>query len=253
MREAEIHSAIIFFNHRQFYKSLGYPNLKDTDVIISGYNLDIDSGTVETIWPNGGIYAWPTQARTIGLVSDSANDDAAGTGARVVRVEGLDANGDLYEEDIDMDGTTAVSKSQPLLAVNKLTVIETGTGRANAGTITATAATDNTVSATIPVGKNQSLQCVMMVPNDRDFLLRSYYGNLRDVNASINVELKINIGDGIFRTVHTVTARLGGSSFVEKIFSDGMKIPAGSQIRLDAGVTADNVATSGGFEGDWVS
>ena len=42
-------------------------------------------------------------------MSDDANDDVAGTGARTLRIQGLDGSYNLAEETVDMDGTTTVT------------------------------------------------------------------------------------------------------------------------------------------------
>lgn len=58
-----------------------------------GNNPDVDSGTVpEDIWAGGGAYPWMTGATALEIVSSSANDAAAGTGARTVTINGLDIN-----------------------------------------------------------------------------------------------------------------------------------------------------------------
>ena len=229
-----------------------YPNLKGDDVIFSGYNDDIDAAAAETIWPNGTIFTWPTQARSIGLISTSAADDADGTGARTVNIEGIGADGKYLEEEVAMDGTTDSFTDQNFLAVNRAYVTSAGSGGKNAGTITLVAAIDTTVQGVILPGVNQTQQCALMVPNDRDFLLKSYFGAVIDVDSNLRVDLIANIG-GIFRTEHIIAGKLTGSTMVQKVFPNGMKIPAGSQIRLDASVSTDETKVAGGFEGDWVS
>lgn len=50
-----------------------------------GNNPDVDSAAVpEDIWSGGGAYPWMTGATSLEIVSSSANDTAAGTGARTV-------------------------------------------------------------------------------------------------------------------------------------------------------------------------
>jgi hypothetical protein len=58
-----------------------------------GNNPDLDTATLpEDIWSGGGQYPWMTGATALEVVSDSANDAAAGTGARTVTINGLDIN-----------------------------------------------------------------------------------------------------------------------------------------------------------------
>lgn len=82
-----------------------------------GQNLDLDSGTVpEDMWDLGGLYTgFPPGSQTperFSIVSDSANDTAAGSGARTVSIVGLDANWDEIEETVTLNGLT------PVLTVN---------------------------------------------------------------------------------------------------------------------------------------
>ena len=56
-----------------------------------GYNPSIGTSD-ETIWSEGGLYAYPASATVMTVSSSSTDDTAAGTGARTVEVFGLDAD-----------------------------------------------------------------------------------------------------------------------------------------------------------------
>ena len=60
-----------------------------------GHNAAV-SDTEETIWSQGGLYAYPPGAQQMTL-SSSSDDDTAneGTGARTVEIQGLDADYNL--------------------------------------------------------------------------------------------------------------------------------------------------------------
>jgi hypothetical protein len=74
------------------------------------------------------IFTWLTVATTIEAISDDATDDIAGTGARTITVHGLDANFDLIEEVIEMNGTSATSATTAsFIRVNKTIVKDAGT------------------------------------------------------------------------------------------------------------------------------
>ena len=60
-------------------------------VTIFGYNGDVDQ-TEESVWPDGGTVPHPTTASVLDIVSTSVADDATGTGARTVFIEGLDGD-----------------------------------------------------------------------------------------------------------------------------------------------------------------
>lgn len=69
------------------------------------------------------------------LSSSSAADTAAGTGARVVRVQGVGTDYKLLTEDITMNGQTQVESSGTFLRVFDAKVIMAGSGYTNAGDI----------------------------------------------------------------------------------------------------------------------
>lgn len=86
-------------------------------------------------------YQTPTSAAALEVVSNSANDTSAGTGARQVTIVGLDGTGALQTEDVTMNGTSAVATSNSYLRVTDFYVKNSGsyasaTTASNAGTIT---------------------------------------------------------------------------------------------------------------------
>lgn len=110
-----------------------------------GRNNDIDIGT-EDIWRAGGLIVWQTAAQTLSLVSDSADDTAAGTGARSVTVVGL--NGSLAEitETVATAGLVAATTTNKFLRVYRAYVASAGTyagttAGGNLGNINATYST----------------------------------------------------------------------------------------------------------------
>lgn len=134
-------------------------------VLRSGLNRDIDSGADESLWDNGGLYVFPPAASVMTVSSSSANDTAAGTGARTVLVSGLNASYVEQQEVISLNGQTAVTTANSYLRVFQLTTLTAGSGATNAGNIyigtgTVTAGVPAAVYAQIPVGfgTNQAAQ-----------------------------------------------------------------------------------------------
>ena len=134
-----------------------------------GYN-DAISNTEETVWSQGGIYAYPASATVMTLSSSSASDTAAGTGARTVRVYGLDADYKEIDELITLNGQTAVNTTKSYLRAYRMIVQSAGSGGANAGIIYMGT---GTVTAGVPVNKyalvdgfgdNQTMMLVYTVP-----------------------------------------------------------------------------------------
>jgi hypothetical protein len=101
---------------------------------IFGYNDDVDTSP-ETIWPQGGILPYLTSATVLSVSSDSANDASGGTGARTVRIDGLDGNHNTITETVTLNGLTAVSTVNQYLHINGLYVATAGSLNGAAGNI----------------------------------------------------------------------------------------------------------------------
>ena len=126
-----------------------------------GYNSAI-STTEEVVWDGGNVYSYISTAATATIVSSSAADDATGTGARKIVIEGLDENYAPQSVEVTMDGTTNVTTTEEWLAINRMYVTEAGSGEVNAGNITATVG--GTTRSQITADRGQTLQAVYTVP-----------------------------------------------------------------------------------------
>ena len=130
-----------------------------------GRNSNIDTGTVpEDIWSRGGVWVAPTTARIHDIASTDVNDSASGTGVRTVNIQGLDANWELQSETVIMNGTSNVATANTYNRIFRMYGETAGSGGTNAGTITATAQTDGTVTAEIAQGMGQTLMAIYTVP-----------------------------------------------------------------------------------------
>ncbi len=103
-------------------------------VTIFGYNSDVDT-SLETVWPYGGLLPYPSNALQLSVSSDNANDTSAGTGARTVYLEGLDADHNTISEVVTLNGQTAVTTAKSYLHINNCYVLTAGSGNSAAGTI----------------------------------------------------------------------------------------------------------------------
>lgn len=120
----------------------------ENGVLITGAN-DAVTTSYADVWKQNIVRTNPAAAVVLGIASSSANDAAAGTGARTVRVTGLDANYNLLQEDVTLNGTTKVATVGTYLRVNKLEVLTAGSGGVNAGDVYA-ADTSDTFTAGVP-------------------------------------------------------------------------------------------------------
>lgn len=173
-------------SYQQFKDLLGFnfeassnSNAPVRSVVIIGENLDIDTGSVpESLWEQGGVYAFPTAATTASVVSTSANDTSAGTGARIVFLEGLDVNWNQVSESITLNGLTPVVGTQSFFRINNARVISSGSGQCNAGDITVTV--NSKVLRQITAGESLDHSAIYSVPAKHHlFIMSQSFGTNR--------------------------------------------------------------------------
>ena len=211
-----------------------------------GYNPSIGSGSFETIWETGDDYPWQSSAVTVDVVSDDTNDDVAGTGARTLRIQGLDGSYNFAEETVDMDGTTTVTTTQTFLRVFRMSVETAGTSGNNEGTITATYTGGADVAATISPGNGQTLMCLYTIP-------AGYTGYLLSMNISSGKDQEMDfkfiqrdnsVANAGFQTKQFLNVR-GGQTTV--IFNAINVIPQKSDIYV-SGKASSTSSSSASFD-----
>lgn len=143
-------------------------------VAMFGENLAVGTSE-ETIWPEGGLYVFPTAATTMTISSASANDTSAGTGARTVLVKGLDASYEEIQEVVTLNGTTGVTLANQYFRINQAFVATAGSGKKNAGIMyigegSITAGKPATVYCHMPAGYSRHDQAVYTVPARKTFI-----------------------------------------------------------------------------------
>lgn len=171
-----------------------------------GYNGTVGTSE-ETIWTEGGAYAYLSSASTLKISSASTADTSAGTGARTVSVSGLDANYNEISETVTLNGQTAVNTINEYLRVNRMQILTAGSGGENAGKVYAgTGTLTNGVPANkyavIDAGENQTLMALWTVPS-------GYTAYIHQLNVSqaattankyTTVRLKVRNESAVFAT-----------------------------------------------------
>ena len=133
-------------------------------VVALGNNPDVSVGVAEDIWSGGGDYPFLTVATALELVSSNANDTSAGTGARTVRIDGLDDQYVEVSQTITLNGTTAVAVPTNLFRINFMIVLTAGSGTFNAGDITLRDSGGGTTRCIMPAGYSVTRQSLFTVP-----------------------------------------------------------------------------------------
>ena len=90
-----------------------------------GFNAAVGS-TLQPI-ADGAVYQTPTTAQSLEMVSSDANDTSAGSGARTLEIQGLDASFALQIVTVAMNGTTAAAVTGTWMRVFRMRVLTSGT------------------------------------------------------------------------------------------------------------------------------
>lgn len=217
-----------------------------------GSNSDIDTGT-EDVWTGGGTWVAPTTARVHDIVSSSASDDGspAGTGAQTITISGLDANWLEISEVVTMNGTTNVATANSYIIIYRMQVTTAGSSGTNVGTITATAQTDATVTASINATLGQTLMAIWQVPANKSLYITKYYASCDGtVSSQIGAVLWVADydGDSYVKKVKHIQAFSNGQQFIYE-FNPPFKVNAKSRVWISVTVTANNQNVNAGFDG----
>jgi hypothetical protein len=151
---------------------------------IFGFNTAVGS-TFETVWNDGGAYTWPTEAKTMTIVSSSASDTMQ------VLIKGLDASYLELDQIVTLTGTGAVTIPKDIYRVNSAVILS----GSNVGNITI--ASGGVTYGYIGAGLGTTQACVYTVPaNHKLYLFRidcnsatatgSQYVTIRNVVQSSN-------------------------------------------------------------------
>lgn len=197
----------------------------------------------ETIWTASSVYSYLSAATVIKLSSDSADDAAAGTGARTVRISGLDGSYNEISEVVTLNGQTAVNTVNSYLRVFEILVMTAGSGGTAAGVIyagtgTVTSGVPANVYATIPSGYNKSEMALWTVPAGYTAYVTSYAFTTASSTANniITGAMAIRPLGGVFS--FEATAKIGGGNSFDRHFDTYLVVQEKSDIEMRAAATA---------------
>jgi len=218
-----------------------------------GHNPAVPT-TGADIWGGGGTYAfYPTTAQTMTAQSTSANDDVAGTGARTVIFYGLDANWELAQETIEMDGTTGVVLTNTYTRMFRGIVVSVGTAESNLGAITVTGGGDTAIYIDIDDGQTQ--QAIYTIPAGYTAMfLKGYVAlgndNKNGVDGTFQWQGRLNNGfTGAWATKGQVTlVNIGSSHFVYEYGAPAGMLPEKTDIRIRVTDTDATIDGIGGYD-----
>jgi hypothetical protein len=218
---------------------------------VFGFNPDVDT-LEETVWPIDGILGHPPSPTIMAISSTSANDAAAGTGARTVLIEGVNGTGGITTEIIALNGQTAVSTVNAYDAIERMVVLTVGSAGVNAGLIYAgtgavTAGVPAVPYSVIGAGDNGSLVGHFTCP--AGFIAYLIYGKITvgptAGNQFVIGRLKLRGQDDIVRTAAITTISEGE---VDYAFDYPVKLLPGECITATAQGSGNNNTVSSYFQ-----
>lgn len=208
----------------------------------NGRNPDIDTGAKEDLWNVGGLWTPITTAQTISIVSTSANDTAAGTGAQTAELRGLDASYNRVSETITLNGLTPVVSVNSYIFVSDLEILTTGTGNTNAGQITGTASTDATIQFRMLAGEGRTQLSWYMIPAGYSAVCHGYFMSMNNTAAGavIRAEFQIRKFGRQFVTRGYVSTRNDGNGQAFVPFIPPLFLPEKTIVKVSASSGTNN-------------
>lgn len=228
-----------------------------------GHALNGVQTTFTDLWPRADatptqqVWLAPTAARVHAIVSSSTSDDGdpVGVGARTVRIWGLTSwSAKETYEDVTLNGTNAVNTTESYVMINRMKVTSSGATNINVGTITATAATNNTVTALIAVGEGQTQQLIYGVPSTQTAYMVDTGLSMIDATAATRIEWAIFVNEfphlqpTIFIQKYVSHLANNGSSRVIRDWHPYFAIPGPAIVKVMAYANTADVSAAGTFD-----
>ncbi len=222
---------------------------------IFGFNPDIDTGTAEDVWGGGGDYTGQPNtdvAETLDVYSsDAADNGTTTTGARTIKLWGLDGDYVPITETVTLNGQTHVVTTQKFWRMWHMKVLTAGSGEENAGIITAahTTTTAN-VFAKMPIGYNETQICATTVPAITKGLLIDVgvsIGEIAGATATVQFTIRDRPFGGVYNTLIKGVVSRGEQH--EEEFQTGVPLESKTDLIFRVDVTsANNTEVEARFE-----
>jgi hypothetical protein len=216
-----------------------------------GRNIDVDSAAVEDIWDGGGVWNEPSASQVYTFTSTSAADTSAGAGARTMEIFGLDSAGALQNETLTLNGTAWITAANSYQMIHRMIVRTVGVTGTNVGVITANANTDETVTAQINAGNNQTLMAIYKIPAANDGCVVNFYNSILrsgGPTTAADIILYAKPTSEGWQVKHINGLMTGGTSQINHRYGVPNCFEPLTLLKMSAGTTADNIDVSAGFD-----
>lgn len=211
----------------------------------------------EDIWMAGGVHTNLTAATLLEVASSSANDASpSGTGARTIRIEGVDANWAEVSEDVTLNGQTPVTTTTEFLHVNRVYILTAGSSATNEGDIYIaddvtdwTAGVPDTASAieaTIEDNHGQTQQAIYHIPAGYTaYITKGYVTAAAGKTVTFQFVLRTTSADPVERVLFEGTIK--DAEFIND-YVPYSAIPEQSIVFVRAKVDSTSAEVSAGFD-----
>ena len=213
----------------------------------SGINGTVGA-SLETICTQGGIRNILSSAEQLKIKSSSTSDTNSGSGAaRRIKLRGIDGSGAEVDENINLNGTNAVTSVNSYRHVNDVFVTKVGSaGTVNAGTISVNNNADDTTLYEIAVGEAQQQSASFAIPASHFGYLTSFVTTATG-DAQISIWINKDPDNIPFRQVLTTIAGQGAP--VTYNLPNPFQIPGNGIIEFRAkSLTGGNVKVAADFQ-----
>lgn len=202
--------------------------------------------TNEEIWDDGSAYTYMSAATTLTVSSASANDiSSTGTGARTVRVFGLNSDYQEVSQDVNMNGQSGVTLPTALIRVYRAYVLTAGSNDTNVGNIwvgegSITGGVPATKYAGILANNGQTLMAIYTIPASDSSgttyafgrVIRWYASIAAAASARAELALKVREFGGAWRIRRFLGVAEGGP--VDEMLTWGIDVAPKSDISIVA-------------------
>lgn len=208
--------------------------------------------------PTQQVWLAPTAARIHAIVSSSSDDVSGGVGALNVTVYGLTSwSTNETSEIVTLTGTTPVNTSNSYVIIHRMVcgaqATTTNVG-VNVGTITATAATDSTITAVILPSDGQTEMAIYGVPSTQVAYLHHWYCHIDKTSAAaatvdfrIRVNPNPNVQTKAFIRKADMSCQSTGSNAVERNYKTPLRFPGPCIIKITGIASAADIDAESGF------
>lgn len=229
---------------------------KHKTLVKFGYNVDVDTGAIETVWSHGGNETY-VFADEITSVSSSSGSDTGVITIEGHRNAGTEANPEyiFVIQNVTLTGQTDATLTTPLSRVsrayNSSSTSLVGTVYVHEGGATTGGVPNDasTVHITIPAGSNQSFKAATTFSSTDYFIMTYLNGSVRKSNSAVvDFIVQVRQPGGVFRESFIFTASQSGGT-VNILGEPYLIVPKNADIRMQADASTTNVSVGAVFAG----